>query len=296
MSGQSRRAETVAIIGAGEMGAAVGERMREAGARLLTTLRGRSAASAERVRRARLAVVDDDDALVREAGFILSIVPPGEALAVAERFCPPLTRAADKPVFADCNAVSPATVRRIADALAPSGCGFVDAAIIGGPPPAGRPGKGPRFYVSGPGAHLLERLRSWGLEIAILDGPVGAASALKMSYAGLTKGLLALGAAMAAGASGAARAGLASALRAELARSQPEMLAWLGPRMPGTFHKAYRWVAEMEQIAEFLGEPAAGAGIYTGMARLYERIAAQFEERERGGADALAALTSFFGR
>lgn len=293
MSGQSRRAETIAIIGAGEMGAAVGQRMREAGARVLTTLRARSAASVERVGRAQLEVIDDDDALVREAGFILSIVPPAEALAVAERYAPPLARASEKPVFADCNAVSPATLRRIADKLAPSGCPFVDAAIIGGPPPAGRLDKGPRFYVSGTDAHVMEQLRSRGLDITTLEGPVGAASALKMSYAGLTKGLLALGAAMAAGA---ARAGLAPALRAELARSQPEMLAWLERRMRGTFHKAYRWVAEMEQIAEFLGEAAAGAEIYTGMARLYERIAEQFEERERGGADALAAVSSFFGR
>lgn len=291
MSGHNGQAATVAIIGAGEMGAAVGERMRLRGARVVTTLRGRSAASVERARRAKLEVIEDDKALVREAGFILSIVPPSQALAVAERFRAPLSLMADNPVFADCNAVSPATVHRIANVLAPSRCRFVDAAIIGGPPSVQRPDQGPRFYVSGANAQLFERLRAWGLETAVLDAPVGTASALKMSYAGLTKGLTALGAAMAAGAT---RAGLAPALRAELERSQPEILQWLAPKVPRMFHRAYRWAPEMEQIAQFLGESAAGADIYAGMARLYEQIARQFEERERGGDDALAALVSFY--
>lgn len=290
MSDSDRRRETVAIIGAGEMGAAVGRRMRENGARVLTTLRGRGAASVERVTSAGLEVLDDDDALVREAALILSIVPPGQAEAVAARFGAPLKRAPEKPVFADCNAVSPATVRRIAASLAASGCRFVDAGIIGGPPPAGRSGKGPRFYASGPDANLLTRLGGWGLDVAILDGPIGDASALKMSYAGITKGLIALGAAM---TGGAARDGLAAALRAELARSQPELLAWLGPKVPAMFPKAYRWVAEMEEIAEFLGGAEAGGAIYSGMARLYEGIAAQLE-RGAAGDTALAALKAFF--
>jgi hypothetical protein len=71
-----------------------------------------------------------------------------------------------------------------------------------------------------------------------------------MSYAGLTKGLIAIGAAMVAGAR---RAGLSVALRAELERSQPELLRMLRTLVPAMFPKAYRWVAEMEQIGEFLG-------------------------------------------
>jgi 3-hydroxyisobutyrate dehydrogenase-like beta-hydroxyacid dehydrogenase len=290
MGDSEHRVHTVAIVGAGEMGAAVGRRLREAGARAVTTLKGRSAASVERVRRAALEVTDDDDALVSEADVIMSIVPPGQADAVAQRFRAPLARAAGKPIFAECNAVSPATVRRIADSLATTGCRFIDAGIIGGPPPAGRLDKGPRFYASGTDAQLLAQLRDYGLDIAILDAPVGAASALKMSYAGLTKGIAALAAAMIGGAS---RAGLAAALRDELARSQPQLLTYLAPRAPAMFPKAYRWVAEMEQIAEFLGAPESGSGIYTGAARLYERIAAEWDrEAERG--ELYKALTVLF--
>ncbi len=285
----STQTATVAIIGAGEMGAAVGQRMRERGARVLTTLKGRGAASVARARRAGLEVVDDDDALAATAAFIMSIVPPGQALAVAERYRDPLARAAKKPVFVECNAIAPGTVRRIADMLAGSGCRFVDAGIIGGPPRPERPDGGPRFYASGRDAHLVSALRGYGLDIAILDGPVGAASGLKVSYAGLTKGLIAVGAAMIGGAS---RAGLAPALLAELKRSQPDLLAMFGARLPAMFPKAYRWVAEMEQIAEFLGDPGNGGMIYDGAARLYERIAAEWSERGDSSASA-AALRMF---
>jgi hypothetical protein len=71
----------------------------------------------------------------------------------------------------------------------------------------------------------------------------------------------------------ASRHGLAEALRMELARSQPEFLARIDRTIPAMFPKAYRWVAEMEQIARFITDPAAGATLYEGAARLYEAIA-----------------------
>ena len=201
-SHRDRDSLTVAIVGAGEMGAAVGGRLRQAGARVLTSLAGRSADSAARVRSVGLEVANDDDLLVRDASFVLSIVPPGVAVEVAERFRGPLGRAQSKPAFVECNAISPATCRRIHGLLGATR--FIDAGIIGGPPAAGTrdPAKGPRFYASGPDAHLLTRLAGFGLDIAILDGPVGAASGLKLSYAGLTKGFTALCATMLGAASG----------------------------------------------------------------------------------------------
>ena len=284
----SNRTDTIAIIGAGEMGAAVGQRLRESGARVITTLKDRSSASVERVRHANLEVIDDDNLLVRESAFILSIVPPGQATVVAERFREPLIRADVKPIFVECNAISPATVRLIADSLAGTGCGFVDAGIIGRPP---RPGeKGTHFYASGELAHqLTTRLGSLAIEIAVVDGGIGAASALKMSYAGLTKGFIAVGAAMIGAAS---RAGVASALREELAHSQPRLLAMLATRIPAMYPKAYRWVSEMEQIAKFLGGAETGGEIFTGAARFYEQLAADFEQ-DRDAAQSLAVLSSF---
>jgi 3-hydroxyisobutyrate dehydrogenase-like beta-hydroxyacid dehydrogenase len=265
-----RDSVTVAIVGAGEMGAAVSRRLREAGARVVTSLTGRSAESVARVRDAGLEVVNDDDSLVRDANFVLSIVPPGVAVEVAKRLRGPLGRAHATPVFVECNAISPATCRQIHDLL--SATTFIDAGIIGGPPVAGtqEPAKGPRFYASGANAHLLERLSGFGLDIALLDGPVGAASGLKLSYAGLTKGFTALCATMLGAAE---REGLAGALRTELARSQPSFLARMDRAVPEMRLKAYRWVAEMQQIAEFVGGPKDGSTIYEGAALLYQRIA-----------------------
>ncbi|MGH7778930.1 MAG: DUF1932 domain-containing protein [Candidatus Binataceae bacterium] len=276
----------VAIVGAGEMGAAVGRRLRLSGARVLISLKGRSPASEGRVRQAELEVIDDDAALIRGADFVLSIVPPGAAAEVAERFRGALGAAAKKPIFADCNAISPATARRIGDLLAGCGCRYVDAGIIGVPPPEDLNRSGPRFYASGGHAGAFAQLTRFGLDIAVLDGPIGAASGLKLSYAGLTKGITALGAAMIAAA---ARDGLADVLRSELARSQPQILARLARQIPAMYPKAHRWVAEMKEIAEFLDGDDRGAMIYQGAARLYERIAAQNAPHEQSGAiDALA--------
>jgi 3-hydroxyisobutyrate dehydrogenase-like beta-hydroxyacid dehydrogenase len=292
MSDAHMSSPTVAVIGVGEMGAAVGRRLRECGARVLTSLNGRSASSAERVRRAGLEVVEDDDCLVRDANFVLSIVPPGVAVEVAERLRGPLLGTQSRAAFIECNAIAPATSRRIAVMLGATN--FIDAGIIGGPPRLGTqdPAQGPRFYASGSSAALLNQLVTFGLDIAVLDGPVGAASGLKLAYAGLTKGLTALGAAM---INAAARDGLDDALRTELARTQQQLLGRLEQYVPQMFPKAYRWVAEMEQIAEFVGSPAEGADIYKGVARLYEAIA------DPGAPDAPARrqverLTRFCGR
>ena len=285
----SSKGNTIAIIGAGEMGAAVGRRMREAGARVITTLGGRGTASAERVQKAQLEVIEDDDRIAGEAGFILSIVPPGVAQSVAERLRAPIERASEKPIFVDCNAVSPVTVERIAKVLAPGGCAFIDAGIIGGPP---RGSYNPRFYASGPEAHAMTTLRNFGLDIEVLDEKIGTASGLKMSYAGLTKGFIAIGAAMLAAAS---RNGLGRALKAELERSQPQTVEMLRTRVPAMFPKAYRWVAEMEEIAGFLESPEQGATIFEGAARLYERIAFQFEAHKESN-DTLDLLNRFFAK
>ena len=274
----------VMVIGAGAMGAAVGGRLAAQGATVLSPLAGRSEASIARARAA--GMTPADDARAADADFILSIVPPGDAVAVARRFAAVLAGAGKKPIYADCNAVNPQTMARVAAEIAPSGCALVDAGIIGGPP---RDGYGPTFYVSGPQARDFAALGRLGLNIAIVEGPVGAASAVKMSYAGITKGLTALAAAMMLAAS---RAGTAEVLHAELAKSQPALLAWFERMIPAMYPKAYRWVAEMDEIADFVGEDAAAHALFGGTARLYERLAEDFA----GHKAEIEALETFLGR
>jgi len=148
----------IAIIGAGEMGAAVGRRLREAGARILISLNGRSATSADRIRRAGLEVVHNDRRLTDGVDYILSVVPPGAAVEVAERLRIPLRTPRRPLLFVDCNAIAPTTMRRIERLLEPFL--VIDAGIIGGSPLLGSqdPAAGPRFYASGAHAHRLAAL------------------------------------------------------------------------------------------------------------------------------------------
>jgi 3-hydroxyisobutyrate dehydrogenase-like beta-hydroxyacid dehydrogenase len=279
-------ADTIAIIATGEMGAGVGRRLHERGARVLTSLKGRSGASAMRAERAGMAPVDSDDELLAHAHFFLSIVPPGDALSLAERLKPALARTTKKPIYVDLNAIAPETAVRIGDVIAAAGARYVDGGIIGGPPTASY---SPKIYVCGDDASTVERLTAYGLAINLVNGPIGAASALKMSYGGITKGMNAIGTAMLLGA---IRAGCGDALQQELAESQPHMLAWLARQVPSMYPKAYRWVAEMEEIAEFLKDDPAAPAIYESIARFFERIA---DARAKGAADdgELAELKRF---
>ena len=182
----------VAIIAPGNMGAAVAKRLTAHKLTVLTALAGRSAASGRRAHEAGMTVVDERQ--LAEAAFLLSIVPPGEALALAKRLAPLLAAANNKPIYVECNAVSPQTATAIADVVGTTGCPFVGAAIIGPPPKPGTTNT--KFYAAGPAAADFGKLNDYGLIVRVLDGPLTAAAALKMSYAGITKGFIALGAAM----------------------------------------------------------------------------------------------------
>jgi 3-hydroxyisobutyrate dehydrogenase-like beta-hydroxyacid dehydrogenase len=280
--------DTIVVIAAGEMGAGIGKRLTERGARVLTSLKGRGGGSAARAKDAGMADVEDYTALVANADFILSVVPPGQALALAERLKAPLKSATRKPVYVDCNAVAPDTAKQIEQTLAGLPIRFADGGIIGGPPGGG--GYSPALYVSGGAANDATKLNNYGLRVRPLDGPVGMASGLKMSYGGLTKGFTAIGTAIMLGAM---RAGCAEALVQELSESRPQDLAWLTRQVPSMFPKAYRWVAEMEEISNFLGDDPASHDVYLGIARLYERLASGQDGSSPGAVGELALLREF---
>ncbi len=55
------------------------------------------------------------------------------------------------------------------------------------------------------------------------------------------------------------------------------------------FPKAYRWVAEMREIAAFVGDDPAAAEVYKAFADLYQRLAAD----ERGPRAEIEVLERF---
>ena len=276
----------IAIIAAGEMGSGVGARLHAQGAEVMTSLVGRGPGSAARARRAGMTAIDDDETLVAASDMVLSILPPAEAVGLAHRLAPALA-AKGAVLYADCNAVAPETVKRVGEIVAATGARFVDVGIIGGPP---RPeGYTPRFYASGEASNELRKLREFGLDVRPVEGGIGAASALKMAYASLTKGFTAIGM---ASARGAANGRVAAALRAELADSQPQLFAWLQRQIPTVYPKAYRWVGEMEEIARHLGNDST-AQMFEGAARTYESLAQQWHD---AGEEELGFLADIFRR
>src|SRR6266446_4033884 len=282
---------TIAVVAQGSMGSGVGKRLHESGAEVRTLLSGRSGASAERARAAGMKPAADEKALLQGADFFLSILPPGEAENLARHLARALSGLPKRPIYVDCNAISPQTAERVAAIVEPTGAKFVDGGIIGGPPRAGY--SGPAIYASGAAVAETKVLRDWGLDWRAIDGPIGAASGLKMSYAGITKGITSLGSAMMLGA---ARFGCAEALIAELSESQPQLLAQFRNSIPRMYDKAYRWVAEMEEISDFLEKNPPSRDIYAAIARLYDYLAAADAETGPGPENAVRTLDRVLGK
>jgi 3-hydroxyisobutyrate dehydrogenase-like beta-hydroxyacid dehydrogenase len=256
----------VAVFAPGNMGAAIARRLAEHGVKVVTTLKGRGAASVERAAAAGMIDVPLDR--LAEAELILSILPPAHALSFAQQMAPLLAAAGRKPIFVDCNAVSPESVRGIGTVIAATGATFIDAGIIGSPPKPGQ--RSPRVYASGDSAPQFQTLTQYGLDVRVLDGPIGAASALKMCYAGINKGVVATTSAMILAAS---RAGMTSALYQEMSESLPDLLESLRRQIPDMLPKAARWGPEMQEIAGFVGEDAAAHDIFVGFSALFDHIA-----------------------
>jgi 3-hydroxyisobutyrate dehydrogenase-like beta-hydroxyacid dehydrogenase len=273
---------TVAVIAQGAMGAGIGGRLAQRGAHVVTSLAGRSEASGKRAAAAGMVAVSDQE--VARADYFLSILPPSEALALAERMAALIGPSNHKPVYIDCNAVSPPTKAEIGEVIARAGSPFVDGSIIGAPPREGY--DGPAIYASGTDASKFVPLGDFGLVVRVIEGPIGAASAMKMSYAGITKGFTALGAMMLLAAS---RGGVADGLRMELERSQPALLPWLQRSIPAMYSKAYRFVGEMEEIADYVGEDPSAQEMFDAFADFYTRLATDFEGKQ----DEVKALTAF---
>jgi 3-hydroxyisobutyrate dehydrogenase-like beta-hydroxyacid dehydrogenase len=214
---------------------------------------------------------------------LFAIVPPGQAVAAAEYWSSRIGTGTRRPLYIDWNAVSPATAKSIAHGIEAAGGRFADGGIIGLPP--GKEGLGPLLFASGDEASDLGRLEGHGIRFQQLDGSIGTASALKMSYAGITKGTIALGAVMLLAAQ---RAGCGEILVAELARSQAQLFAGFQRSVPDMFDKAARWVPEIEEIAAFIGEDHQESAIYSEMATFYSRFAEDF----RGAGEAALALST----
>jgi 3-hydroxyisobutyrate dehydrogenase-like beta-hydroxyacid dehydrogenase len=258
---------TVGLLSPGDMGHAIGNVLRHGGLRVITCLRGRSARSAALAREAGIENVADDETLVRQADVLLSVLPPDQALDIARRVAGAVQASGAELLFADCNAISPATARQVADVVEPAGIRMVDVGIIGNPPEPGPPKT--RLYASGADADAFAQLSRHGLDVRVMGEQIGQASGIKMCYASLTKGLNAL-------ATELLTAGrlldIEAPLLAELEASQPQLLGWINRQVPSMPPKAYRWVGEMLEIAATFGELGLTSRILEGAADMFALV------------------------
>src|SRR5262249_61225413 len=146
--------------------------------------------------------------------------------------------------FVGANAIGPVTTRIVGEIVTAGGARFVDGGIIEPPP---RKAGECRLYLSGPGAAAVAAIfKGSPLEAIVLEGPVGAASAIKMAYAAWTKGSQALLLAIRALA---AHEGVDAALLTEWARSQPDATGRSERAVAANLKKAWRFVGGVREIA-----------------------------------------------
>lgn len=258
------------------MGSGVGGALKKNGFRVITALDGRSDDSRTRAAEQGIDDVGSLDELVKSSDLILSILVPSEALSFAQDVAESLVRTDSQVAVADCNAVSPATGIKISEIISAAGGKFIDAGIIGGSP---RSGATPRFYASGEHAHILGELDGKGIEVPVMDGPLGRASALKMVYAALSKGTAAL---YASTLMTAKSLGIYGDLIQELEMSQSKTLASMGS-VNSISTKAFRWIGEMEEIAATFGDAGTSSHTHKGAADTFQTIADSSIGHERVG-------------
>jgi 3-hydroxyisobutyrate dehydrogenase-like beta-hydroxyacid dehydrogenase len=256
--------ETVGIVSPGAMGSAVGHVLAAGGARVVATLEHRSARTAKLAEGIELLPTLDD--VVETADVLLSIVPPGEALVVADAVADAARRTDANPTVADLNAIAPSTMQAVASRLEGAGLSAVDGSISGPPP---RRAGATVVYLSGAGAAEVASLQAPGLELRVVGDRIGMASAIKMSTGSFYKGETAL---------------LAQALRAarandvlepvldDLRRNYPELVHDAPRMLQSIAAKSGRYVAEMREIAATQEQAGLTPDLFAALATVFLQL------------------------
>ena len=249
---------TIGVLHPGEMGAALGGRLRERGHDVAWAGEGRGAATRERADAAGLHDAGSLTALAAACDVLLSVCPPHAALDVAR------AAAGFTSLYVDANAIAPATVEAVRAIVEDGGARFVDGGIVG--PPPEREGT-TRLFLSGADAALVaDVFAGTCVEAPVLGPEPGTASALKMAYAAWTKGTAAMLLAIRATARAS---GVEDALMHEWSRSQPDAGERLAAARDSAARKGWRWVGEMEEIAATFAAAGQPEGFHRAAAEVF---------------------------
>ena len=284
--------ENIGVMSPGDMGQAVAQQLRQKGFNVCTALDKRSARSKQLARDAGLTDVGSIGNLTAKCEVILSVMNPGAALDFATEVAQVLSLNKRRPLLVDCNAISPVTLQTINAKVTAAGGRCVDASIIG-PPPRGAAKT--CLYVSGPEAHELEQLATPQITVRVLSDRLGDASAIKICYGAMNKGMIAMALEVLIAAR---RLGVDAALEAQLKETHRDIHDRIIGALPVMPPKAYRWVPEMLQIAQTFEAAGMTPRMFLGAADMYEFVAAtalgketpESRDKSRGGTDVVRLL------
>jgi len=220
---------------------------------------GRSEATARRAESAGLIACESLDEMVASCPTIVSVCPPDAAEDVAAD----VAGAGFNGIYVDANALAPKTARRIGERFDH----FVDGGIIGPPPTvAGTT----RLYLSGAEAQTVAN--SWEgslLEVRLVEGGAGAASAVKVCFAAWTKGTSALLMAIRALAESE---DVTDSLVGEWQTSMPDLIPRAEFTATRVSPKAWRFAGEMEEIAAAFAAHGLPSGFHSAAAETYAAL------------------------
>jgi 3-hydroxyisobutyrate dehydrogenase-like beta-hydroxyacid dehydrogenase len=261
--------QKIGIMSIGEMGFHWAKLLKSHGVDVLTYDKDRAEVSRKRGENAGARSMASMEELVKEAELIVSIVVPSAATRVAANVADAATKAGRKDLlFLDANAISPMTADEIARTLKPSGVNFIDGCIIGS---ASRMGKGTIVYVSGPDAARMQALESFKIPIKVLGPSTNQASAFKVVYAGLTKGLQGLFSEL---FMGARRFGLLDEVRAQYEETFPGLIDKVAPSIVGLRIHAGRRAEEMDELTRTFNHHGLNSFMAPAVQKVLESIAA----------------------
>jgi 3-hydroxyisobutyrate dehydrogenase-like beta-hydroxyacid dehydrogenase len=266
------------------MGSSIGAALVEAGLDVRWASDNRSHATRTRAVDDGLTDVGSLPALVEGCEVIVSVCPPGEALTVARA----IAELGFAGTYLDANAVAPDTARSIAEAMNTAGARCLDGGIIG--PPARHPGL-TVLYLSGDrmSCDAVAALFSGSpVETHDVGREIGAASAVKMTFAAWTKGTSALLLAIRAVAEAE---GVVDGLDHAWAKLTPELASRFPATARGTAPKAWRFVDEMHEIASTFESAGLPPGFHEAAAAVYGSLADLRDQREVDVDDVMRRLT-----
>ncbi len=269
---------TVGLINPGAMGASVGAAARQTGALVIWASDGRGLATRERALESGLEDCHTLKNLVAVSEIILSVCPPHSASNVADQ----VAELGFTGVYLDANAIAPDVTRQIGLTITKQGARFVDGGIIGGPPSKAE--YGTQLYLSGKDASIIADIfEDSNLHASVISDQIGAASALKMTFAAYTKGTTALlSAILAVAEKEGVRANLEQQWGDEFTR-QTHL------RVTANTAKAWRFEGEMREIAATFSGAGLPGNFHEAAAQVFADLAKFKDQDETPGIEEVVA-------